>query len=228
MRLLVAEDQHYLNQSITRALTAAHYSVDCAYNGVEVLECMAATKYDAVVLDVMMPRKSGLEVLTTLRAQGDRTPVLVLTALDGILDRVEGLDRGADDYLIKPFVMEELLARLRALIRRSVGAATNVYTVADLVVDIGAHTATRGGKPLALSAREYELLALMIRHCDVVLSRRQIEDNLWNYEYSGGSNVVDVYISYLRKKVDGGQEVKLIHTVRGLGWSLRDPEGRRR
>lgn len=222
MRLLLAEDQRDLNRSITRALTAAHYSVDCAFDGAEALDYLAAAEYDAAVLDVMMPRKTGLEVLTALRARGDRTPVLLLTALDGIHDRVTGLDAGADDYLVKPFAMDELLARLRALTRRSIGAPSNVYTVADLTVDTAAHTASRGGTELKLSAREYELLALLIRHHGAVLSRRQIEDSLWNFDYSGGTNVVDVYISYLRKKVDSGHEKKLIHTVRGLGWTLRE------
>lgn len=222
MRLLLAEDQRDLNRSITRALTAAHYSVDSTYDGAEALDCFAAATYDAAILDVMMPRKTGLEVLAALRAQGDRTPVLLLTALDGVHDRVAGLDAGADDYLVKPFAMDELLARLRALTRRSVGAPSNVYTVADLTVDTAAHTAARGGAELKLSAREYELLALLIRHRGAVLSRRQIEDNLWNFDYSGGTNVVDVYISYLRKKVDGGHEKKLIRTVRGLGWTLKE------
>lgn len=222
MRLLLAEDQRDLNRSITRALCAAHYSVDSAFDGAEAMDFLDAAQYDAVVLDVMMPRRTGLEVLSALRARGDSTPVLLLTALDGIHDRVNGLDAGADDYLVKPFAMDELLARLRALTRRSAGVPSNVFTVADLTVDTASHTAVRAGTELKLSAREYELLSYLIRHRGAVLSRRQIEDNLWNFDYSGGTNVVDVYISYLRKKVDGGHEKKLIHTVRGLGWTLRE------
>lgn len=195
MRLLLAEDQRDLNRSITRALCAAHYSVDSAFDGAEAMDFLDAAQYDAVVLDVMMPRRTGLEVLSALRARGDSTPVLLLTALDGIHDRVNGLDAGADDYLVKPFAMDELLARLRALTRRSAGAPSNVFTVADLTVDTAAHTAVRAGTELKLSAREYELLSYLIRHRGAVLSRRQIEDSLWNFDYSGGTNVVDVYIS---------------------------------
>lgn len=222
MRLLFAEDQPQLRRSVTKALTAAGYSVDAAADGAQALDDLDGVDYDAIVLDVMMPRVDGLTVLRTLRSQGDDTPVLLLTARDAIDHRVEGLDAGADDYLVKPFAMEELLARLRVLTRRKGSGRTNVFTLADLTVDTAARSAVRAGMPLALSAREYALLEYLIRNKGIILSREQIENNLWNYDYAGGTNVVDVYISYLRKKLDGGHEKKLLHTVRGMGWVLKE------
>ena len=222
MRLLFAEDQPQLRRSVTKALTAAGYSVDAAADGAQALDDLDGVDYDAIVLDVMMPRVAGLTVLRTLRSRGDDTPVLLLTARDAIDHRVEGLDAGADDYLVKPFAMEELLARLRVLTRRKGSGRTNVFTLADLTVDTAARSALRAGTPLTLSAREYALLEYLIRNKGIILSREQIENNLWNYDYAGGTNVVDVYISYLRKKLDGGHEKKLLHTVRGMGWVLKE------
>lgn len=222
MRLLFAEDQPQLRRSVTKALTAAGYSVDAAADGAQALDDLDGVDYDAIVLDVMMPRVDGLTVLRTLRSRGDDTPVLLLTARDAIDHRVEGLDAGADDYLVKPFAMEELLARLRVLTRRKGSGRTSVFTLADLTVDTAARSAVRAGMPLALSAREYALLEYLIRNKGIILSREQIENNLWNYDYAGGTNVVDVYISYLRKKLDGGHEKKLLHTVRGMGWVLKE------
>ena len=222
MRLLFAEDQPQLRRSVTKALTAAGYSVDAAADGAQALDDLDGVDYDYIVLDVMMPRVDGLTVLRTLRSRGDDTPVLLLTARDAIDHRVEGLDAGADDYLVKPFAMEELLARLRVLTRRKGSGRTNVFTLADLTVDTAARSAVRAGMPLALSAREYALLEYLIRNKGIILSREQIENNLWNYDYAGGTNVVDVYISYLRKKLDGGHEKKLLHTVRGMGWVLKE------
>ena len=164
----------------------------------------------------------GLTVLRTLRARGSALPVLLLTARDAVADRVDGLDAGADDYLIKPFALDELLARLRVLTRKKGSGSTNVYTLADLTVDTAARTAKRGDRTLELSAREYALLEYLIRSKGVVLSRQQIEDNLWSLDYAGGTNVVDVYISYLRKKLELPGEQKLLHTVRGMGWVLKE------
>ena len=222
MRLLFAEDQPQLRRSVTKALTAAGYSVDAAADGAQALDDLDGVDYDAIVLDVMMPRVDGLTVLRTLRSRGDDTPVLLLTARDAIDHRVEGLDAGADDYLVKPFAMEELLARLRVLTRRKGSGRTNVFTLADLTVDTADRSAVRAGTPLTLSAREYALLEYLIRNKGIILSREQIENNLWNYDYAGGTNVVDVYISYLRKKLDGGHEKKLLHTVRSMGWVLKE------
>lgn len=222
MRILIAEDQPELRRMLVKNLTAAGYTVDGVPDGAEALAYLDAAAYDAAVLDIMMPKVDGLTVLRTLRARGSALPVLLLTARDAIDHRVEGLDAGADDYLVKPFAMEELLARLRVLTRRKGSGRTNVFTLADLTVDTAARSAVRAGTPLILSAREYALLEYLIRNKGIILSREQIENNLWNYDYAGGTNVVDVYISYLRKKLDGGHEKKLLHTVRGMGWVLKE------
>ena len=170
----------------------------------------------------MLPGVDGLEVLRRRRAAGDKTPVLLLTARDGIDDRVKGLDSGADDYLVKPFALQELLARLRVLIRRRADQVSDVITVGDLQVDCIARTAARGGQGIALSAKEFAVLEYLARNAGMVLSRERISQGVWNYDYEGGSNVVDVYIRYLRKKLDEGRSVKLIHTVRGAGYVLRE------
>ena len=222
MRILVVEDERDLNRILVKTLSAEGYSADACYDGVEALEYLAGAEYDAVVLDVMMPRMDGMEVLHRMRSAGNDTPVILLTAKDSVPDRVRGLDAGADDYLVKPFSFDELLARIRVVTRKRTGAVTNVFTIADLSVDTAAHTVTRGGRLISLSSKEFALLEYMIRNKGVVLSRESIENNLWNYDYSGGSNVVDVYISYLRRKIDSGHAVKLIQTVWGVGWVLRE------
>ena len=222
MRILVVEDERDLNRILVKTLSAEGYSADACYDGMEALEYLAGAEYDAVVLDVMMPRMDGMEVLHRMRSAGNDTPVILLTAKDSVPDRVRGLDAGADDYLVKPFSFDELLARIRVVTRKRTGAVTNVFTIADLSVDTAAHTVTRGGRLISLSSKEFALLEYMIRNKGVVLSRESIENNLWNYDYSGGSNVVDVYISYLRRKIDSGHAVKLIQTVWGVGWVLRE------
>ena len=225
MRLLIAEDQPELRRMLVKNLTAAGYTVDGVPDGAEALAYLDAAAYDAAVLDVMMPKVDGLTVLRTLRSRGSALPVLLLTARDAVADRVDGLDAGADDYLIKPFALDELLARLRVLTRKKGSGSTNIYALADLTVDTAARTAMRNGRTIALSAREYALLEYLIRNRGVILSRQQIEDNLWRMDYTGGTNVVDVYISYLRKKLELPGETKLLHTVRGMGWVLKDEEG---
>ena len=201
-----------------------HYSVDACLNGREAMDYLACAEYDAVVLDIMLPGANGFEVLKSIRAKQDRTPVLFLTALDTIDDRVAGLDAGADDYLVKPFAFDELLARLRVMIRRSGGHVSNVFTLADLTVDCDARQVTRGGEIIPLSSREFAILEYLIRNAGKVLSRDKIGLHVWNYDYEGGSNIVDVYIRYLRKKLDEGHAPKLIHTVRGAGYVLRADE----
>lgn len=222
MRVLVVEDQPEMNALLVRQLTDAHYSVDGCLNGNDALDYLAGGAYDAVVLDVMLPGVDGLEVLRRRRAAGDKTPVLLLTARDGVEDRVRGLDSGADDYLVKPFALAELLARLRVLIRRRSDQVSDVIAVGDLRVDCAARTAARGGQNIALSAREFAVLEYLARNAGVVLSRERISQGVWNYDYEGGSNVVDVYIRYLRKKIDEGRDRRLIHTVRGVGYVLRE------
>lgn len=221
MRLLVAEDQRDLNEIITKTLAKNHYSVDSCYDGEEALSFLEMAEYDAVILDIMMPRRNGLEVLRELRRSGSSVPVLLLTARDSIQDRVAGLDAGADDYLIKPFAFEELLARIRTMLRKREGRARNILQAADLTVDLDTRTVMRGSVPITLSSREFSILEYLITNQGVVLSRDRIEQHIWNYDYEGGSNVVDVYIRYLRKKIDDGFEPRLIHTVRGAGYVLR-------
>ncbi len=222
MRILIAEDERDLNRIITKKLTSEGYSVDSCHDGKEAIDILSYTEYDAVILDIMMPGADGLAVLKSLRDAGKTTPVLFLTARDAISDRVKGLDSGANDYLVKPFSFEELTARIRAMIRTSHGASNSELIVDDLVMDCAAKRVTRGGSEITLSAKEYALLEYLMHNAGIVLSREKIEDHIWNYDYEGGTNVVDVYISYLRRKIDGGRDRKLIHTVRGRGYVLRE------
>lgn len=225
MRLLVVEDEIHLLDIIKKRLQKEHYSVDACADGLEAMDYIELTAYDAVILDIMLPGMSGLDILKRVRAAGNRTPVLLLTARDSIEDRVNGLDIGADDYLVKPFAFEELLARIRVMIRRSTAKETsgdvNVLEIADLKVDTKSHQVWRAGNLIELSSREYAVLEYMMRNQGVVLSRKNIEEHVWNYDYMGGSNMIDVYIRYLRKKLDDGFDTKLIHTVRGSGYVLR-------
>ena len=223
MRLLVAEDERDLNCLLQKVLTKAGYTVDGCFDGEEAQLCLLGAEYDALVLDVMMPKKDGYTLVRELRAQGVGTPVLFLTARDSVADRVTGLDLGADDYLVKPFDFDELLARIRAITRKHVGQRTNTLTVADLTLDTARHQAARGGEEIPLLPKEFAILEYLMRHPGTVLSREQIEDRIWNYEYAGSSNNVDGYMSRLRKKIDGGREDKLLHTVRGMGWTIRPP-----
>ena len=185
---------------------------------------LLGAEYDAILMDVMMPGKDGFTLVSELRAKGVDTPILFLTARDSVADRVAGLDLGADDYLVKPFDFDELLARIRAMTRKHAGNRSNLFTVGDLTVDTERRTVTKNGREIPLLAKEFSLLEYMVRNKGAVLSREQMEDRIWNYEYSGSSNNIDVYISRLRKKLEGGSGEKLIHTVRGAGWVLRDPE----
>ena len=226
MRVLVAEDAKDMNRLIVKTLTRAGYSVDGCYNGEEALDFLAGAEYDAILLDVMMPKMDGYALLEKLRSQGMDTPVLFLTARDAISDRVKGLDLGADDYLVKPFDFEELLARIRAMTRKKAGKRSNVFTLGDLQVDAQSHTVPRGGQEINLLPKEFTILEYMIRNQGTVLSREQLENQIWNYEHSGSSNNIDVYISKLRKKIDGDGQSRLLHTIRGVGWVLRTEEGK--
>lgn len=222
MRILVAEDEKSLNKVITKRLSGEGYSVDSCFDGEEALAYLFAGEFDAAVLDIMMPKMSGIEVLKAMRARNDNTPVIFLTARDSISDRVLGLDSGAQDYLVKPFAFEELLARLRVLTRTALGSATNILTVSDLILDTKSRTAIRGGKAILLSAREYDILEYLMHNKNAVVSRETLENHVWNFDYGGGTNIVDVYIRYLRKKIDDENPVKLIHTVRGAGYVIRE------
>lgn len=221
MRILVVEDEKDLNRVISKRLESEGYSVDRCFDGEEALDFIDVGEFDAIIMDIMMPRINGIEVLKQMRSRNNTTPVLLLTARDGIGDRVNGLDAGADDYLIKPFAFEELLARIRVMTRKASGNSTNVFSAADLTMDLNSHTVVRGDVNINLSAKEFEILEYLLRNKGIVLSREKIESHVWNFDYSGGTNVVDVYIRYLRKKIDDNFEPKLIHTVRGCGYVLR-------
>ena len=222
MRILVAEDQKDMNRLISRRLAEEQYSVDSCYNGQEVLDYLECAEYDAIVLDIMMPVMDGLQVLKKLWARENHVPVLLLTARDSVEDRVSGLDAGADDYLVKPFAFEELLARIRVMLRKPAAVQTTVSRVADLEVHMDTRQVFRQGKEIRLSGKEFSLLRYMVQNSGIVLSREKLEQHIWNYDYAGGSNVIDVYIRYLRKKIDDGYEKKLIHTVRGAGYVLKE------
>ncbi|MCB6993498.1 response regulator transcription factor [bacterium 210820-DFI.6.37] len=224
MRLLIAEDEKQLNKILTQQLKDSGYTVDSCFDGEDALDHLAAADYDGVILDIMMPKADGLTVLKTIRQKGLETPVLFLTAKDSVADRVEGLDLGADDYLTKPFAFEELLARVRVLVRKKTGSRTNVHQLADLSLDTLSRQVKRGDTEIPLSSKEFAILEYMIMNKNVVLSRDTLERHIWNYEYEGSSNMVDVYIRYLRKKIDEGFEPKLIHTVRGAGYVLKVKE----
>ena len=222
MRILIVEDEPNLNNVIAKRLKKEGYSVDSAFDGETALEYISGIEYNVIVVDLMIPKKNGLEVIREMRAKGNVTPVLILTARDSVSDRVAGLDAGADDYLVKPFAFDEFLARIRALFRRNTAFTANVLKVADLEMDMNQHTVSRGGKVIQLSSKEFTILEYLIRNKNVVLSREQIEQNAWDLSFDGGSNIVDVYIRYLRKKIDSGYDKKLIHTVYGSGYILKE------
>lgn len=209
----------------TKTLTAEGYSVDSCFDGEEALHFLKMGEFDAAVMDIMMPKLNGIDAVKTMRANGDKTPVIFLTARDSISDRVTGLDAGAQDYLIKPFAFDELLARIRAMTRTAAGGGTgSIMTLCDLSLDTRAKTVKRGGSVIALTAKEYELLEYLMYNKGIILSREKIENHIWNFEYTGGTNVVDVYIRYLRKKIDDPYEKKLIHTIRGFGYLMDERE----
>jgi two-component system, OmpR family, response regulator MprA len=223
-RVLVVDDEPAVRRALERALKLESYDVQLAADGEEALDALAERPADAVILDVMMPRLDGLEVCRRMRAAGDRTPVLMLTARDAIDDRVQGLDVGADDYLVKPFALRELQARLRALLRRTGDGAGNgeVLRYADLELDPVAHEVHRGERLIELSKTEFLLLELFLRHPRQVLTRSTIFENVWGYDFGPTSNALGVYMGYLRRKTEAGGEPRLLHTVRGVGYVLKD------
>ncbi|MCL4487242.1 MAG: response regulator transcription factor [Chloroflexi bacterium] len=220
MRVLLAEDEAGIIAFLRKGLQEEQYVVDVAEDGEAAVDFAATTEYDLIILDVMLPRRDGFSVCRELRRRGMKTPVLMLTARDAVDDRVRGLDVGADDYLVKPFAFKELLARLRALARRPPETQTLQFQIGDMTLDAATHRATRAGQPIELSAREYRLLEFLLRHRGQPLTRAQIADGVWGYDFDAQSNVVDVYIRYLRRKVDDPFETKLIQTVRGVGYKI--------
>jgi two-component system response regulator MprA len=222
MRILVVDDEPAVRTSLARALRLDGHDVDLAPDGRAALDALAGRAPDAVVLDVLMPELDGLEVCRRLRAAGDRTPVLMLTARDRVADRVDGLDAGADDYLVKPFALEELRARLRALLRRNGVEPGAALRFADLALDATAHEVRRGAREIALTRTEFLLLELLLRHPRQVLTRGAIFEHVWGYDFGPTSNSLEVYVGYLRRKTEADGEPRLIHTVRGVGYVLRE------
>ena len=223
-QVLVAEDDRSVRESLEMALQVEGYNVEAVTNGAEALESVAADEPDVIVLDIMMPVLDGLTVCRRLRAGGCRTPILMLTARHEVSDRVSGLDAGADDYLAKPFSLDELLARLRALLRRtSLSETDELLRVADLVLDPQRRTAQRGDTPLDLTKTEFDLLELLMLNAGIVLSRDTIYDRIWGFDFETSSRSLDVYIGYLRRKTENSGEPRLLHTVRGVGYVVREP-----
>ncbi|MEX0682139.1 MAG: response regulator transcription factor [Dehalococcoidia bacterium] len=220
MRILLVEDEPQIAGFIARGLAENGYSVDTATDGEEAIDWPAVAEFDVIILDVMLPLVDGIAVCRTLRERGVRTPILMLTARDTVEDRVLGLDSGADDYLVKPFAFAELLARVRALIRREPALLGNVLEVGDLALDTATRQATRAGADLDLTAKEFALLEYLMRHPNQVLSRTVIAEHVWNYDFDNATNVIDVHVKNLRKKIDESFAPKLIHTVRGAGYRI--------
>ena len=224
MRILVVEDEKKINDVIVKTLKKEKYGVDSCFDGEEALDYIFSVEYDIILLDIMLPKKDGFEVLKSMRKKGIKTPVLFLTARDQIEDRVRGLDLGADDYLVKPFTFEELLARIRVVLRKnsiSGEDSGNVLKIANLTVDCNKHEVFRDDVSIKLSAKEFSILEYMMRNKGRVVSKEKIEEHVWDFDYEGGSNIVEVYIKFLRKKVDNDFSPKLIHTIRRVGYILK-------
>ena len=222
MRVLVVEDEKKVARFIQQGLEEEHYSVDVAYDGERGLAMALAAEYDVVVLDVMLPKMSGIEMTRSFRAKEGTTPILMLTAKTSTEDKVAGLDSGADDYLTKPFAVAELLARVRSLLRRGAKEKSTVLSIGDLELDTVTHKARRGPRTIELTAKEYALLEYFLRNKDRVLSRTIISEHIWDYNFDTGTNIVDVYVNHLRNKIDTGFDTRLIHTVRGVGYVMRE------
>lgn len=224
MRILLVEDNKAGLAAVAKVLERARYSVDVCPDGADVLSYLSFGEYDCILLDLARSGADGLSVLQKIRGCDDQTPVLVISAGKTVQDRVQGLDCGADDYLVKPFALDELLARVRALLRRRGAARSHTLTAGDLVMDPAGRTVSRGGRRIALTAKEFAILEYLLRNKNRLLTRAQIVDYVWNYDFDCSSNIVDVYIRYLRSKIDEGFDHKLITTVRGSGYMLREPE----
>ncbi len=221
MKLLVVEDERDLNEIITKELTINGYVVDSCFDGQEAYEYLSLNEYDGAILDIMLPKIDGFDVLERIRNKGIQTPVLFLTARDSKKDIIRGLDSGADDYIAKPFDLDELLARVRVMLRKKVETRENIYRCGELVINYNNYTVFRRDKPISLSAKEFQLLLYLVRNQGIVVTREQIENNLWHFESENSSNIIDVYVRYLRKKIDDGYDKKMIHTVRGVGYQLK-------
>lgn len=225
MTILVVEDEVKISRFIKKGLEMEHYTVDTAFDGEEALEKTIINTYDVIILDIMLPKIDGFEVTRRIRAEKIDTPILMLTAKDTVDDRVRGLDAGADDYLVKPFAFGELVARIRALLRREKTVKQAKLQVGDLTLNPATHEVKRAGKEISLSSKEYRLLDYMMRRPGNVCTRTMIGEHIWGYDFRDESNVIDVYISYLRRKIDNGFQQKLIHTIRDVGYKIQDKGG---
>ena len=224
MRILVVEDEKKINDIIVKTLKQEKYGVDSCFDGEEALDYIFSVEYDIILLDIMLPKKNGFEVMESIRKKGIKTPVLFLTARDQIEDRVKGLDLGADDYLVKPFAFEELLARIRVVLRKNSVSGEdsgNILKIANLTLDCNKHEVFRDEISIKLSAKEFSILEYMMRNKGRVVSKEKIEEHVWDFDYEGGSNIVEVYIKFLRKKIDNDFSPKLIHTIRRVGYVLK-------
>ena len=221
MKILVVEDERDLNRIITKHLKKNNYSVDSCFDGEEALDFVSYSEYDLIITDIMMPNVDGYEFIARLRESKNHTPVIMLTAKDTLEDKIVGLDSGADDYIVKPFEFDELLARIRVLMRRNYGLETNVIQVDDVVLDISKKQVLRNGQNIGLTGKEYEVLEYLMKNKESILSRDQILNHVWDYDYDGASNIVDVIIKNIRKKLDNGTDKTIIYTKRGLGYFVK-------
>lgn len=224
MKVLLAEDEEDLNDIIVKKLRAEGYEVDSSFDGEDALEHLLYADYDVAIMDIMMPVMDGIEALKALRRNKKQTPVIFLTAKDTLQDKITGLDEGASDYIVKPFSFDELMARLRSVVRTAQGNVSDIYELDNLVVDVQSHVVKRNNQKISLTGKEYNLLEYLIMNKNKILSREKILNHVWGYDYEGGNNIVDVYINYLRNKIENGSEKKLLHTVRGIGYVMKDGE----
>ena len=222
MKILLAEDEVDLNNVVTRYLKKNRYSVDSVLDGEEALDYLEYSEYDLVILDIMMPKVDGFEVIKKLRDKGNHTSILMLTARDSADDKVKGLDLGADDYIVKPFDFNELLARIRAVVRRKYGNSSNKLVIGDLILDTSEKSVTRAGKQIELTGKEYEVLEYLMQSKNRILSREQIKEHVWDFDYEGDSNIIDVLIKNIRKKIDIEDGKQIIYTKRGLGYVIKE------
>lgn len=222
MKILVVEDEKDLNRVITKHLKKNNYSVDSCFDGEQALDYVLYGEYDLIITDIMMPKIDGYEFIKQLRVKGNSTPVIMLTAKDSLDNKILGLDSGADDYIVKPFEFDELLARIRVLMRRNYGFATNIIQVDDVVLDISKKQVTRSGESIVLTGKEYEVLEYLFKNKTGIISREQILNHVWDYDYKGASNIIDVIVKNIRKKLDVGSKKPIIHTKRGLGYFVKE------
>lgn len=222
MKILVVEDEKDLNRVITKHLKKNNYSVDSCFDGEQALDYVLYGEYDLIITDIMMPKVDGYQFIKQLRNKKNTTPVIMLTAKDSLDDKILGLDSGADDYIVKPFEFDELLARIRVLMRRNYGFATNIIQVDDVVLDISKKQVTRSGESIVLTGKEYEVLEYLFKNKTGIISREQILNHVWDYDYEGMSNIIDVIVKNIRKKLDVGSKKPIIHTKRGLGYFVKE------